>query len=202
VRSTPPRASRQRHPDHANKSGQDEETLQLGHLRVSYGKDSQKGQSEEGQQQGGGQQSSGQQQGQEEDGDDYGYDIWLQAPEKQQQQGAGGGQQQGSQQQGSGSQSEKRNTGGEKARIKFRINNDGGITGRIGNGDSAVRFATHKDGAKIRVGNTWFVASKKDKNALIAADKDVHVDPQGTPFVNKPWKIAQGPKDPIPNDDK
>jgi hypothetical protein len=81
-------------PDHANKSGLDEETLQLGHLRISYGKDSQSSGQQQGGQSGGIDQPQDGQQGGDDEGSDYGYDIWLEPPQQQ-------GQQQAQQQGGS-----------------------------------------------------------------------------------------------------
>ena len=134
-------------PDHANKSGQGEETYQQEDLRVSKGKD--------------------------------GYDIWLEEPE--QQQGQAGGQQDGGQG-GGQSEQEERKTGGDKARVKIRLHNDGGVTARVGSGTNAVRFSTHKEGVKMKVG--------KQRWAVITPTKHI---------VSHPWEL--GP-DPVKDDDK
>jgi hypothetical protein len=143
-------------PDHANKSGQDEEVYQMEDLRVSKGKD--------------------------------GYDIWLEEPEQDNQQGGAGGGGGGEDQQEGGQQ--ERKTGGDKARMKLRIHNDGGITARLG---KDVRVHVHKDGAKLKVKENIVLL---DKNA-----DQVKVKSQNPPLVNKAWQV-QDWEDPIQNDDK
>jgi hypothetical protein len=133
-------------PEHADSSGQDEESYQLEDMRSKQTKD--------------------------------GYDHWLQPDEddkkqdsgQQQQGGAGGG--------GGGQQKKKGHVGGDKANLKARMNKDGGHTLRVGK-DS--RVASHKDGAKIRMGSDWVVVSK------------------GKIIFSQPPILG---KDPIPNDDK
>ena len=112
-------------PEHADGSGQDEESYQQADYREKQTKD--------------------------------GYDTWLQPDEdekkdSQQQQGGQGGQ-------GGGGKKEKKkgHVGGDKASIKARMNKDGGHTLRVGK-DS--RVASHKDGAKIRMGSDWVVVAK------------------------------------------
>ena len=112
-------------PEHADSSGQDEESYQQADYREKQTKD--------------------------------GYDTWLQPDEdekkdSQQQQGGQGGQS------GGGKKEKKKgHVGGDKASIKARMNKDGGHTLRVGK-DS--RVASHKDGAKIRMGSDWVVVAK------------------------------------------
>jgi hypothetical protein len=132
-------------PEHADGSGQDEESYQQEDYR---GKQTKEGhdhwlQPDEDDKQGGGQQSGG---------------------------GGGGGG-------GGGSQQKKGHVGGDKAVMKARMNKDGGHTLRVGK-DS--RVASHKDGAKIRMGSDWVVVSK------------------GKIIFSRPPIIG---KDPIKNDD-
>lgn len=128
-------------PDHADGSGEESETYQLGELHKTNNKDT--------------------------------YDYFL-APEQQQggqqQGGGGGGGQQG--QQGGG--------GGGKAEMKQRMNKSGGLTGRVGDGDSAARYAAHKEGVKLRFGDDF-----------------LYINKEGI-FSSKPIQVS--PKDPIPND--
>ena len=134
-------------PDHANESGQDEETYQLEDLRVKKTKD--------------------------------GYDLWLEAPKQQNQQGQ---QQQG---QGGPQASQQAAGGGSSsgsARMKLRLNNDGGITGRIG---TEMRWQVHKEGVKL-------------KNSM--TNDFAFIDIKGNLKCSKPWEITK--KDPIPDDDK
>jgi len=100
-----------------------------------------------------------------------GNDMWLQDEEKKQegQQGQQGGGQQ---------QQKKGHSGGAKAKLKSRMNKDGGITHRVGT-DS--RVAAHKDGAKLRTKADWVVVTTK-----------------GQIIMSKPPIIQ---RDPIPNDD-
>jgi hypothetical protein len=170
-------------PEHANKSGLDEETLQLGHLRISYGKDKQNSAQQQGGQ-AGGQTGAGQQAGGEDS--DYGYDIWLEPPEQQDQQ-RGQGQDQGQQQ---GGESSERNTGGSKAKMKLRINHDGGVTLRIGDD---VRVHAHEKGAKMRVGDNIVLLDKQENRVKVKTMQD--------PWINKPWVIKDW-EDPLPNDNK
>jgi len=137
-------------PDHANKSGKDEETWQQGDNRYSRAKD--------------------------------GYDWWLEPEEKDQQQGGGG-------QQGGGQDDGKRKTGGEKAKVKMRYNEKGGITNRVG---KDMRMAAHEKGAKLK-------ATKE--NHIIAYKDMVMVKSKEPPIINKPWEIMDKP-DPIPDDDE
>jgi hypothetical protein len=82
------------------------------------------------------------------------YEVWVSEESSQQQQG---GQQQGGQQQ---PQQRQRNAG--TAAVKMRVHKDGGITGRIGKDDSAVRFSAHKDGVKLKFGKKHWVVVTKD----------------------------------------
>jgi hypothetical protein len=101
-----------------------------------------------------------------------GHDMWLQPDDSKNQ------QQQGGQQGGGGqTQQKKGHVGGDKAKMKTRMNADGGITHRVGK-DS--RLMAHKDGAKIRYKDDWLVVTK------------------GKIIISKPPIIK---KDPIKNDD-
>jgi hypothetical protein len=92
-----------------------------------------------------------------------GVDMWLQDE---------------GQKQGGGKKSKEGHTGGDKAKVKMRMNKDGGITHRVGKDN---RVAAHKQGAKIRSKTDWVVVT------------------DGMIIMSKPPRIA---KDPIPNDDK
>lgn len=130
-------------PEHADGSGQDEESYQQGDYRGKQTKE--------------------------------GHDHWLQDEEKEQ--SGGGGQQQGGGG-GGGKQQKKGHTGGEKAKIKSRMNKDGGHTLRVG---KDARVASHKEGAKLRMASDWVVVKK------------------GQIIFSKPPILG---RDPIPNDDK
>jgi hypothetical protein len=130
-------------PEHADGSGQDEESYQLDDYRAKQTKE--------------------------------GYDNWLQDEEKEQQQQGG---QQGGGGGGGQKQQKKGHTGGEKAKLKSRMNKDGGITHRVG---KDARVAAHKEGAKLRMGSDWVVVRK------------------GQIIFSKPPILG---RDPIPNDDK
>jgi len=91
-----------------------------------------------------------------------GVDMWLQ----------GGDQKQ------SGGQSKEGHTGGDKAKVKMRMNGDGGITHRFGKDN---RLAANKEGAKIRSKTDWVVVT------------------DGRIVISKPPIIG---KDPMKNDDK
>jgi len=103
-----------------------------------------------------------------------GNDMWLQDEEKKQQQG---GQQAGGQGGGGQQQDKKGHSGGSKAKIKSRMNKDGGITHRVGTDN---RLAAHKDGAKVRTKANWVVVTSKQI------------------ILSKPPIIG---RDPVPNDD-
>jgi len=141
-------------PDHANKSGQDEETYQLDDLRVKKTKS--------------------------------GYAIWLQEGKKDDQQGGQQGeqgQQSGSGGGGSGDSKQQRKVYEHEpqeaeARIALRLDNDGGITARIG---KDKRFMVNKDGVKMKAGNDYAVV------------KD------GQLICSKEWQVGG---DPISDDDK
>lgn len=96
-----------------------------------------------------------------------GVDMWLQDEEKKKQQGKTAG----------GQQKKKGHVGGGKAKVKTRLNANGGITHRV---STDARAAVHKDGAKIRTKEQWVVVTKKNI------------------IMSKPPIIA---KDPVPNDD-
>jgi hypothetical protein len=134
-------------PEHADGSGQDEESYQLEDMRSKQTKE--------------------------------GFDNWLQPEEEEKKDGQ---QQQGGQQGGGGGggqkQQKKGHVGGDKAVMKHRMNKETGHTLRVGK-DS--RVASHKDGAKIRMGSDWVVVSK------------------GKIIFSKPPILG---KDPIKNDDK
>jgi hypothetical protein len=144
-----PYAPNEKHktPEHADGSGQDEESYQLDDLRGKTTKE--------------------------------GTDNWLQPEEEEkkdgQQQGGGQGGQGGG---GGKKQQKKGHVGGDKALMKSRMNKETGHTLRVGK-DS--RVASHKDGAKIRMGSDWVVVAK------------------GKIIFSKPPILG---KDPIKNDDK
>jgi len=90
-----------------------------------------------------------------------GVDMWLQGGD-----------------QGGGKKSKEGHTGGDKAKVKMRMNDSGGITHRVGKDN---RVAAHKQGAKIRSKSDWVVVT------------------DGKIILSKPPILS---KDPIPNDDK
>lgn len=134
-------------PEHADASGQDEESYQQDDYRGKQTKD--------------------------------GHDHWLQPDDDKKKEGQQqqGGQQGGGSSGGSSKKQQKGHVGGDKAVMKARMNKDGGHTLRVGK-DS--RVASHKDGAKIRMGSDWVVVTK------------------GKIIFSRPPIIA---KDPIKNDD-
>ncbi len=102
------------------------------------------------------------------------YDIWLTEGGGQSAAGGGSGGQ-------SGGQQKDTSTGdGSKAKLKLRVHKDGGFTARIG---TDCRVAAHKDGAKIRHGDHWYVVQKGSPHLIISEPP-----------------IISG--DPVPNDDK
>jgi hypothetical protein len=110
------------------------------------------------------------------------YEVWLSEESSQQ-------QQQGDQQplqtgasQGGQQQPQQRQRNPGTAAVKVRVHKDGGITGRIGKDDNAVRFSAHKQGAKLKFGKKHWVVVTKD----------------GITFSSEP-KIGE---DPIPDDNK
>ncbi len=140
-----PYAPNEKHktPEHADGSGQDEESYQLDDMRSKQTKE--------------------------------GFDHWLQPEEEEKE---GGGQQSGGGGGGGGKQQKKGHVGGDKAEMKVRMNKETGHTLRVGK-DS--RVASHKDGAKIRMGSDWVVVTK------------------GKIIFSQPPILG---KDPIKNDDK
>jgi hypothetical protein len=103
------------------------------------------------------------------------YDIWL-TP-----QSSGGGQQAAGNGAGGGQQQKDSSLGeGTKSALKLRVHKDGGFTARIG---TDCRVAAHKDGAKMRYKEHWYVVQKSSPHLIIS----------------EPPVISQ---DPIPNDDK
>jgi len=94
-----------------------------------------------------------------------GADQWLQDGDDKQQEQQGG-------------QQKKGHVGGEKAKIKSRMNKDGGITHRV---STDSRMHVHKDGVKMRTKKDWVVVTTK-----------------GQIVMSKPPIIS---KDPIKNDD-
>ena len=119
-------------PEHASDSGQDEESYQQDDYRSKTTK--------------------------------KGHDHWLQPDDKKKEgqssgsSGGGGSGGGGSGGGGGGQQQEKKgHVGGDKAVMKTRMNEEGGITHRVG---KDVRLAAHKQGAKIRASSDWVVVSK------------------------------------------
>jgi hypothetical protein len=133
-------------PEHADGSGQDEESYQLADYREKQTKD--------------------------------GTDNWLQPDEDEKKKSEQSGGQESGGGGGGGKKQKKGHVGGDKAVMKHRMNKDTGHTLRVGK-DS--RVASHKDGAKIRMGSDWVVVTK------------------GKIIFSKPPIIG---KDPIKNDDK
>jgi hypothetical protein len=182
-------------PGHANKSGQREETYQQ-----DEDKEQQQGQGGGGGSSGGGgggggagggggQQAMSLRGSRGHDGEDW----WIQENEEQQEQKPD-------------KNDKKRNTEGDKAKVKYRMNKDTGFTARVG---KDVRVSAVSGGAKTRAGKTYFVA-EKDKDAVmkspasnyIVAPSLVQVT-TGNPRVSVPWRIGSADKDDkVPNDDK
>lgn len=92
-------------------------------------------------------------------------------------------------------QQQKKKKSGEPT-MKMRVSEEGYITGRVG---KDVRFAAHKDGAKVKAGSN-FTTVTKDKVIVKAASGDLHCHASGTPYVNKPWVIGSAPDDPVADD--
>jgi hypothetical protein len=110
----------------------------------------------------------------------------------------GGGQQKSSQQQ-QGKQEQKK----EEKAMAVSMHEKMGHTAKIGDGDSAVRYAAHEKGAKIRAGKDNFIVAEKDKKNYCKAKIDNYVHAiDGQNYVNKPWVIKDCPKDPVPNHDE
>lgn len=75
-----------------------------------------------------------------------------------------------------------------------------GHTAKIGDGDSAVRYAAHEKGAKLAAGSENYIVTEKDKKNYVKAKIDNFVHAVGGQnYVNKPWVIKDCPKDPVPN---
>ena len=171
-------------PDHANETGKDEETWQHEDNRSSKGKD--------------------------------GADYWLEEPENKEWKdpredsggggggaggaggsggGAGGaGGQQGQQ----GQQDGKRKVGGDKAKMKYRMNEKGGFTWRM---KTDTRVACHEKGSKLKTKKGFIVAGKDGEN-ILQCEKNLYCDGKQQNYVSKPWQIKQSPKDPVPDDDE
>ena len=178
-------------PDHANDSGQDEETYQLD-------------ESSDDQQQQGGQGGQGGSGGKlaaagggggggngsslcGSNGAD-GCDWWVQ--EKEQKQAQEGQSDSTGGQQGGQQQSKERKVGGEKAIVKTRMNKEKGLTGRFG---KDVRYMIDKDAAKLKAGEkNWIQPNKKEKRILAHTEK--------SPWINMPWEIVEK-EDPQKDDD-
>lgn len=136
-------------PDHANSSGQDEESYQQEDFRKKRTKE--------------------------------GDDTWLEEPQQQQKGegsgnggGSGSGDGQGQEQESQGS------VGGDKAKMKRRMNKDSGHTLRVGNGDSAARSHVHKDGATLSYGKDNHMFVDKDMTMLsFGGGKAVWIDKDG-----------------------
>jgi hypothetical protein len=116
-----------------------------------------------------------------------GQDTWLEKEEEEKDQGGGGG---GGGQQGKDDDKERK-TGGDKAKMKRRMNEKGGITDRVG---KDARMQVHEKGVKIK--------AKKEGIVLAdAKDETIKVKSKQPPWVDKPW-IIKDFKDPIDDDDK
>jgi len=114
--------------------------------------------------------------------------------------GAGGGglNPKGGQQQGKQGEQKK-----EEKAMAVSMHEKMGHTAKIGDGDSAVRYAAHEKGAKIRAGKDNYFVSEKDKKNLIKSKIDNYVHAKdGQNYVNKPWVIKDSPDDPVPNHDE
>lgn len=146
-------------PDHANETGQDEETYMQGYLRSTKTADGQV--------------------------------VFLQKPEEKQ-------DQQEDTDDHKNETPKKRERKAPKPDSLYQLTKDGGFTARIG---KDMRVAANKTGAKIKAGNNVFVTVTKDK-LVIKCDKDVFIHASGTPWVNKPFEQADGPSDPVADDNK
>lgn len=111
----------------------------------------------------------------------------------------GGGQQASEQKQGDQKQQQQK----EEKSMAVTMHEKMGHTAKIGDGDSAVRYAAHEKGAKIRAGKDNYFVSEKDKKNLIKSKMDNFVHAKdGQNYVNKPWVIKDAPDDPVPNHDE
>lgn len=145
-------------PDHAPSSGQDAETYQLGDHREAVTKD--------------------------------GIDEWLEAPEQKQQQtddsqkdsSGGGGEIKGTSAGNAADQQKqqdkKLSLGGDKARMKRRMNSDKGITHRVGSGETAFRTFVSKDVVKLKYGKGSTAKHFRITKDGIFASEAIQIDPE------------------------
>jgi len=168
-------------PAHASKINGD--TSQAGKVRVSMNRPKQ--------QEGGGQ--SGGSGGQQESGEHF-HETWIAEeddnPPKHQDQtgksmaGGSGASSSSSSQQGGQSQQSS-----DKAAVKHRVSEKGGVIGRVG---EDVRHQVHKKGAKMK--------AKKDTIVLVDKDDErTKIKSKNPPYVDKPWVIKDW-EDPIDDD--
>jgi hypothetical protein len=85
-----------------------------------------------------------------------------------------------------------------KAAVMVSTDEKNGYTARVG---TAVRVGIHKDGAKLRAGDSYF-AAEKDKDTKMYAKQNVFIRSGGANFIDKPWVLRRGQDEKIPNDDK
>ena len=110
--------------------------------------------------------------------------------------GSGGGIEKGQQQEQQKQGEQKK----EKRAMQTFMHQKNGAAGLVGTGDKASRYAAHEKGAKVRSGEDNYFVAEKDKNSFAYAKKDFYAKAKdGQCFVNKPWVIRDGPKDPVPN---
>lgn len=158
-------------PDHASSSGQDEETYQQGEHRTK---------------------KTG-----------TGHDQWLEDEEKDDKQGAGGGGEGGGEGGGNeaasgadnntpDSSGKKGSEGGDKAKMKYRMNKESGITHRVA--ADGGRSHVHKDGAALSHGKENHVFADKDLVMLnFGGGNAVWADKDGV-WSSKPIQQKDPPK--------
>jgi hypothetical protein len=180
-------------PDHAMGAGDNATTSQNNKLRTTSVS---KASSQQGGGGGGGKGGGGGGGGQKEE-DETVDERWIGDEKEQKQQGGAGGQ--GGQSGGGGGQQKKEN----KPQMITRMSEKGGFTARVGNDDKGVRVAAHPKGGKVAAGEDNCFSAEKDKDSRMYAKENNWVKAKdGQNYVDKPWQIKKGEKDPVPNDNE
>jgi hypothetical protein len=184
-------------PGHAEKINGD--SFHMGKLRKSHNKPQEDG----GGSGGGGEGGGGGGGGQSQKSDQHFHEMWIakedkKAPKHQDQpnqpmgQGGGGGADGKSGDQGQQGQQGGQQGGQDEAAMAFRVHEKNGVSGVVGSGSDAARFASHEKGAKIKHGDeNWVVSSKEEKKVIVRSEEP--------PWVSDAW-IIRKKKDPIPDD--
>jgi hypothetical protein len=177
-------------PAHASKINGD--TSQVGKLRVSNNRPKKQESGGGGAAGGSGGSGGG---GQQEDGEHF-HETWIaeeddNPPKHQDQTGKAttGGSGASSSSSSSSQQGGQSQQSSDKAAVKHRVSEKGGITDRVG---EDVRHQTHKKGAKMK--------AKKDTIVLVDKEEErTKIKSKLPPYVDKPWVIKDW-EDPIDDD--